>query len=56
MCVGANPLDIELPAVAERQVRAVRSGRLVVEPGLGRALERVRAPIAFLDYESANRA
>jgi len=49
-------VDIELSAVAERQVRAVWSGRLVVEPGLGRALERVRAPITFLDYESANRA
>lgn len=50
------PSDIELSDVAERQVRAVRSGKLVVEPGLGRALGRIRAPIAFLDFETVNPA
>jgi hypothetical protein len=50
------PSDIELSDVAERQVRAVRSGKLVVEQGLGGALGRIRAPIAFLDFETVNPA
>jgi hypothetical protein len=50
------PPDIGLSEVAERQVRAVRTGKLVVEPGLGRALGRIQAPIAFLDFETANPA
>jgi len=50
------PVDIELSEVAERQVHAVRSGKLVVEPGLGRALECIQAPIAFLDFETVNPA
>ncbi len=51
------PLDIELSAVAERQVRAVRTGEARRRAGAGGARsECVRAPIPFLDYESANRA
>lgn len=48
------PEDENLSATAARQARAVRSGTLVVEPGLGEALAALRRPIAFLDFESIN--
>lgn len=50
------PEDVDLPPVAARQVRAVRSRKLVVEPGLRDALSGIRPPVAFLDFESVNPA
>jgi hypothetical protein len=35
-----------------RQIDSVRTGRIVVEPGLRDALEAYPAPIAFLDFET----
>lgn len=46
------PDGVALPAIAARQARSVRSGEVVVEPGLARALERLEAPVAFLDFET----
>ncbi|MDP2345546.1 MAG: DUF2779 domain-containing protein [Deltaproteobacteria bacterium] len=44
---------VELPTIAQRQVRAVQAGATVVEAGLGRALHRVGGgPIGFLDLET----
>jgi hypothetical protein len=50
------PEELPLPAVAARQRRAVVSGRMVVEPGLGAALAPLAPPLAFLDFETVSRA
>jgi predicted RecB family nuclease len=50
------PENFELPAIAARQARATKSGKLVVEDGLGDALAAFEAPIAFLDFETINPA
>ena len=50
------PVGGGLSAIQERQRRAVRSGRLIVEPGLAKALEIFREPIAFLDFETVGSA
>ncbi|HET7754286.1 MAG TPA: DUF2779 domain-containing protein [Anaeromyxobacteraceae bacterium] len=50
------PDDAELPVIAARQVRAVKSGEVVVGPGLAAALTRLAPPIAFLDFETINPA
>jgi hypothetical protein len=45
----------ELPrGPARRQVESVRSGNLVVERGLARALRALRGTVAFLDFETIN--
>lgn len=46
------PDDVELSAIADRQRRAVQSGRLVVEPGLSAALAELEGPLAYLDFET----
>jgi len=46
------PEDVPLGPIAERQRRAVREGRLIVEPSLSRALDAFVSPIAFLDFET----
>ena len=52
--IDGIPEDEHLSATASRQARAVRTGTLVVEPGLAEALGALRRPIAFLDFESIN--
>jgi predicted RecB family nuclease len=44
--------DVPLGAIADRQRRAIREGRIIVEPTLARALEAFVAPIAFIDFET----
>lgn len=44
--------DVELGAIADRQRRAVQSGRVIVERGLKSALAELEHPIAFLDFET----
>lgn len=39
-------------AIAKRQVRAVKAKQTVVEPGLVASLAKLRAPLAFLDFET----
>jgi len=46
------PGDVPLGPIADRQRRAVREGRLIVEPTLAGALEVFVPPIAFLDFET----
>jgi hypothetical protein len=41
-----------LTAIQERQRLAVTTGRVVVEPGLARALRVFKDPLAFLDFET----
>ena len=50
------PPSVRLSAVAARQVRAVRSDALIVERGLGAALAKLDAPLAYLDFETVGPA
>ena len=50
------PPGTKLPEVAQRQVRALKAGHLIVEPSLGRALEQFEGPLGFLDFETVSRA
>jgi hypothetical protein len=50
------PEEVELPAIAARQRRAVLGGHMIVEPGLGAALAALAPPLAFLDFETVSRA
>lgn len=43
-------------APARRQIRAVRSGRRIVERGLAAALDTLRPPVAWLDFETVGLA
>ena len=44
----------KLTAIQERQRKAARKNGLVVEPGLGGALKKLRPPFAYLDFETAS--
>ncbi len=50
------PPSQKLPDVARRQLRSVRENRLIVEPGLARALEPFAGPLGYLDFETVTRA
>lgn len=50
------PRDFKAGAIASRQIRSVRTRKLVVEPGLGAALATIQGPIAFLDFETISPA
>ncbi len=50
--VDQVPDDVPLHPAAARQVRAVRSGAVVVEPGLGAALAAIPGPVAVIDFET----
>lgn len=50
------PENIPLGPIADRQRRAVKEGRIIVEPTLGRALDAFAPPIAFLDFETVSLA
>ncbi len=54
--VDQLPAGSGLSAVQERQRQAVKAGRLIVEPGLARALQPFQEPIAFLDFETVGLA
>lgn len=45
-----------LGPIQERQRLAVQTGRLIVEPGLAKALRAFREPLAFLDFETVGLA
>jgi Domain of unknown function(DUF2779) len=46
------PEDFAGSVTVLRQIRSVRAGTVVVERGLGRALRRIKSPVAFLDFET----
>lgn len=50
------PADTALAVTADRQRRAVQAGRMIVEPGLARALQACAPPMAFLDFETVGLA
>jgi predicted RecB family nuclease len=50
------PSDLELSVIHARQVKAVTTGRMVVEPGLAAALAEFTSPLAFLDFETVSLA
>lgn len=46
------PRDYPATGPAERQLRSVRGGELIVEPSLRRALAALKPPFAYLDFET----
>ena len=50
------PSDLELSVIHARQVKAVQTGRMVVEPTLTKALAHFTSPLAFLDFETVSLA
>jgi predicted RecB family nuclease len=50
------PSDLELGAIHARQVKAVTTGQIVVEPDLASAFAEFRSPLAFLDFETVSLA
>jgi uncharacterized protein DUF2779 len=50
------PSDLELSVIHARQVKAVQTGRMVVERSLANALAQFTSPLAFLDFETVSLA
>ena len=50
------PPTQKLPPAAKRQIRALEEHRLIVEPGLARALAPFSGKLGFLDFETISRA
>src|SRR5206468_12192411 len=50
------PAKQKLNVTQQRQIRAMRENRLIVEPGLEQALEAFHGRIGFLDFETIQRA
>jgi hypothetical protein len=50
--IQALPDDYKGTSTVRRQIRSVRENRLIVEPGLRKALAKLAEPIAFLDFET----
>lgn len=50
------PSDLELSVIHARQVKAVQTGRMVVERSLGGVLAQFTPPLAFLDFETVSLA
>jgi hypothetical protein len=50
------PEDFAAKGPARRQIESIRTGKLIVERGLKRELAKIRAPIAFLDFETISPA
>ncbi|MGA2383744.1 MAG: DUF2779 domain-containing protein [Gemmatimonadales bacterium] len=51
------PDNLDLGEIPERQRRAVRAGRMIVEPWLGKALKIFdKQPLGFLDFETVGAA
>jgi hypothetical protein len=54
--INALPASMSLNPTAERQRRAVVTGKTIVEPSLRDALKLFKPPLAFLDFETINPA
>ena len=50
------PPNAKLPFAAQRQLRALREQRLVVEPTLAEAIAPFESPLGYLDFETVGRA
>ena len=54
--IGDLPPTQKLQPAQKRQIRAMKENRLVVEPGLAKALEPFNVKLGFLDFETIQRA
>jgi hypothetical protein len=54
--ISALPATQKLNVTQKRQIRAMREQRIIVEPGLGKALEALDCKLGFLDFETIQRA
>ncbi|HLZ46194.1 MAG TPA: DUF2779 domain-containing protein [Gemmatimonadales bacterium] len=54
--ISALPATQKLNVTQKRQIRAMREQRIIVEPGLGKALEPLDCKLGFLDFETIQRA
>jgi predicted RecB family nuclease len=50
------PTELELSVIHARQVKAVTTGQMVVEPTLGSAIAEFKPPLAYLDFETVSYA
>ena len=50
------PPNAKLPFAAQRQLKALREQRLVVEPTLAEAIAPFESPLGYLDFETVGRA
>jgi len=50
------PADHKCPASARRQLQSVRENRIIVDPGLPKALAEFECRLGFLDFETVQRA
>jgi hypothetical protein len=50
------PASQKLNVTQKRQLRAMKEGRLIVEPGLAKALDAFSGKLGFLDFETIQRA
>jgi hypothetical protein len=50
------PATQKLNITQKRQIRAMKEGRIIVEPGLGKALEAFDGRLGYLDFETIQRA
>jgi predicted RecB family nuclease len=53
---GDLPPNAKLPFAAQRQLKALREQRLVVEPTLAEAIAPFESPLGYLDFETVGRA
>jgi predicted RecB family nuclease len=61
MLTGVNripdlPASQKLNVTQKRQIRAMKEGRIIVDPGLKKALEAFDGRLGFLDFETIQRA
>jgi predicted RecB family nuclease len=54
--IGDLPAKQKLNPTQKRQIRAMNEKRVIVEPGLARALEPLDCKLGFLDFETIQRA
>ena len=50
------PADQKLNAIQKRQIRAMQEKRIIVEPGLAKALDTFDCRLGYLDFETIQRA
>lgn len=50
------PASQKLNATQKRQIRAMKEGRIIVEPGLAKALKAFDGRLGYLDFETIQRA
>jgi len=56
LTIDQLPPELTPNPVADRQRRAVKAGRMIVEGDLGRAMDAFKPPLAFLDFETVQPA